>query len=179
MLPEDLVVRPLREGEAERLSAAPWPGGLPERHRDRLARQRRGDALYLVAWQGERPAAHLLIAWTGPEDEPMASRLSKCAEIQDFVVRPDLRSRGVGRRMLALAAALARGRGYARLGHNVGLDNPRARAFYERAGFGETGFGPRPIRWQSRDPDGAPYWHEEMAVYLVKELVGAGRGPGG
>ena len=171
MPPDNLVIRPLREGEAERLSAAPWPGGLPERHRDRLARQRRGDVLYLVAWQGERPAGHLLIVWTGPEDEPMASRLSKCAEIQDFVVRPDLRSRGVGGQMLAITAALARGRGYARLGLNVGLDNPRARAFYERAGFVEAGFGPLPIRWQSRGAGGEPYWHEEIAIYLVKDLA--------
>ncbi|HEX5501462.1 MAG TPA: GNAT family N-acetyltransferase [Thermomicrobiales bacterium] len=177
MLPDTLVVRPLGEGEDARLSAASWPGGLPERHRDRLARQRRGDVLYLVAWLEDQPAGHLLLLWTGPADEPMASRLARCAEIQDFVVRPDLRSRGVGRRMLTIAEGLARRHGRARLGLNVGLDNPRARAFYERAGFVEAGLGPLPIRWQSRGPDGGLHWHEETAIYLVKALA-SGRGPG-
>jgi RimJ/RimL family protein N-acetyltransferase len=58
-----------------------------------------------------------------------------------------------------------------RLGLYVGLDNPRARAFYERAGFVEAGFGVLPLRWQYRGPDGEQRWHEETGVYLVKELA--------
>jgi GNAT superfamily N-acetyltransferase len=171
MLPEEVVVRPLGESEVERLIGAPWPGGRPERHRDRLARQRRGEVLYLVGWLANDPVGHLLLQWSGPEAEPLASRITDCAEIQDFVVRPDLRSQGVGRRMLTITEELTRRRGLQRLGLYVGLDNPRARAFYERAGFVEAGFGALPLRWQYRGPDGEQHWHEETGVYLVKELA--------
>ncbi|KKL62266.1 hypothetical protein LCGC14_2186940, partial [marine sediment metagenome] len=31
------------------------PQGGPAKHADRLARQARGEAVYLIAWQGDRP----------------------------------------------------------------------------------------------------------------------------
>lgn len=166
-----IVVRPLAESEVARLIDAPWPGGRPERHRDRFARQQRDEVLYLIGWQGDEPVGHLLLVWAGPEYEPLTSTILNCAEIQDFVVRPDLRSRGIGHQMLAHAEELTRHRGLQRLGLYVGLDNPRARALYETTGFVDSGFGILPLRWQYRGEDGAQHWHEETAVYLVKELV--------
>lgn len=171
MLVDDVVIRPLEGSEVEHLAGSPWPGGPPERHLTRLARQHRDEVLYLIGWQGCTPTGHLLLVWTGPADEPVASSVTSCAELQDFVVRPDLRSRGLGRQMLALATELTRRRGFRRLGLFVGQDNPRARALYERHGFVEASFGPLPIRWQSRGPDGAQHWREETADYLVKELA--------
>jgi GNAT superfamily N-acetyltransferase len=166
-----IAIRPLAASELARLIDAPWPGGRHARHQVRFARQQRGDVLYLIGWQGTVPVGHLLLVWAGPEYEPLASAITDCAEIQDFVVRPDLRSQGIGRRMLAVAEDLARRHGSRWLGLYVGLDNPRARALYERNGFVDSGFGELPLRWQYQGEDGKPHWHEETAVYLIKELA--------
>ena len=50
--------------------------------------------------------------------------------------RPDARGRGVGETLLAAAEQWARGLGYSLLTLNVFIENTRARALYERAGFG-------------------------------------------
>ena len=55
--------------------------------------------------------------------------------IADIVVAPDARGRGVGETLLAAAEQWARGRGYSLLTLNVFIENTRARALYERAGF--------------------------------------------
>ncbi len=155
MVVDDVALRPLAGCEVERLVTSPWPGDPPERHLARLARQHRGEVLYLIGWQGAVLAGHLLLVWTGPADEPVASAIAGCAELQDFVVRPDLRSRGLRGQMPAFAADLTRRREFRRLGLFVGLHNRCARALYARCGFVAAGFGPLPIRWQSRGPDGA------------------------
>src|SRR5688500_18849101 len=128
----DITFRPLAAAEIARLELAPWSSGLKEKHRLRYQRQEHGEAVYLVAWRGADPIGHLFLKWSGPHDPLVASRIANCAEIEDFVVLPELRSQGIGRRMLDTAAALTRERGMARLGLSVGLDNPRARALYER-----------------------------------------------
>lgn len=56
--------------------------------------------------------------------------------VSTIVVAPDAERRGVGRALLAGAEAWARSRGYPTLGLSVFERNDRARAAYERAGFG-------------------------------------------
>ena len=139
-------------------------------HRDRFAQQHRGSAVYLMAWQEERLVGHLLLTWHGPTVEPVASCLAECAEIQDVAVREDLRSRGIGTRMLAVAEDLAWQRGARLLGIGVALDNPRARTLYGRLGFADSGCGEYEVGWPYIDRDGQQRWHEERCVYLVKQL---------
>lgn len=165
-----IAIRPLAAGEVEQLVRAPWSSGLPEKHARRFARQAAGEADYLVAWDGATPIGHLLVKWTGPGQEPMDSRLADCAAIEDFVIAPALRSRGYGRLLLDEAARRARERGLRRLGLAVGLDNPRARALYERVGFAETDCGVITIRWQYLGSDGRRHWASERCVYLTREL---------
>ncbi len=64
-----------------------------------------------------------------------------CAEVESVYVRDDLRSRGVGTRLLEAAEALARSRGCYRIqltSRNVRLD---AHRFYLRRGFAQTSQG--------------------------------------
>jgi GNAT superfamily N-acetyltransferase len=64
------------------------------------------------------------------------------AEIDEFFVLPEARSRGVGARLLATAeAALAR-QGCVRLQLQLSVDNEAARAFYEHRGYvARSGYG--------------------------------------
>ncbi|MDB5421070.1 MAG: rimI [Brevundimonas sp.] len=61
------------------------------------------------------------------------------AEILTLAVRPEVRGRGVGRRLTAAAADMARVAGAERLFLEVAEDNTAARALYGRAGFVQTG----------------------------------------
>lgn len=56
--------------------------------------------------------------------------------VSTIVVAPEAEGRGVGRALLDAAEAWARSRGYPTLGLNVFERNARARAAYERSGFG-------------------------------------------
>jgi GNAT superfamily N-acetyltransferase len=165
-----IAIRPLAAAEIARLERAPWSAGLPEKHRLRHMRQREGEVAYLIFWQGDTPVGHLLLKWSGPHDPLVASKIAECAEIEDFVVVAELRSRGIGRRALDHAAALARERGLQRLGLAVGLDNERARSLYERCGFADAGCGEITVRWQYPGKDGRTHWAEQRCVYLVNEL---------
>jgi GNAT superfamily N-acetyltransferase len=56
-------------------------------------------------------------------------------EIDEFFVNPEVRSQGVGERLLAAAEAWLVRRGGVRLQLQLGVSNLRARAFYERHGY--------------------------------------------
>ena len=163
-------IRPLAAEELHLLTAAPWSSGLPGKHNDRLVRQTAGKVTYLIAWNGADPIGHMLVRLTGPNEEPMRSALTDCAEIEDFTVIAKLRSRGIGRLLLESAEDAARQRGLRRIGVGVTLDNPRAKALYERQGFRSSGLGTYITRWQYADADGEKRWREEPCSYLVKEL---------
>jgi ribosomal protein S18 acetylase RimI-like enzyme len=56
--------------------------------------------------------------------------------IADLVVAAEARGRGVGETLIVAAEQWARARGYSLLTLNVFIENTRARALYERTGFG-------------------------------------------
>jgi len=60
---------------------------------------------------------------------------SNC-HISDIAVEPDLDGRGIGSRLLAFAEAFAKGRGCRFVTLSVFPANTRARALYERHGYG-------------------------------------------
>jgi ribosomal protein S18 acetylase RimI-like enzyme len=65
-----------------------------------------------------------------PDDEPVVA-----AVLQDIVVLPAGRGRGVGERLVVAAEDLARGRGCAELRITMLANNRGARRFYERCGY--------------------------------------------
>ena len=164
-----LAIRPLAAEDLPLLEQFP-SGGLREKHRERLARQEAGEAVYLVAWDAGLPVGHLLLKWGGAGAEPMASRLRDCPAVEDFTVRPEYRSQGVGSHLLDTAEGLARGRGFERIGLSVGVENTRARALYERRGYADAGLGEHTVRWPYIDREGQRRWGEEHCVFLVKSL---------
>jgi GNAT superfamily N-acetyltransferase len=92
-----------------------------------LARLFQGDGTYLVAWDGDTVVGHAHLTRGRPP------------ELQDVEVRSTHRRRGVATLLLDAAAATCRARGDASLRVEVSVDNPGARALYERAGFRDTG----------------------------------------
>jgi ribosomal protein S18 acetylase RimI-like enzyme len=98
-----------------------------------LARLDQGDGLYLVAWDGDRPAGHAHLALTYPP------------ELQDVEVLEQYRRRGVGSALTAAAEAEALKRGFDRLRVTVSVDNVAAQALYRTLGYGDTELPPRRV----------------------------------
>ena len=95
---------------------------------------------------GEAPAFEALIAEVGGQPVGLCLYFGSYSTwrgtpgiyVQDLVVAESARGLGVGRRLLAEAAAIARARGGSYLRLSVDDDNPRAQAFYRRCGFGHS-----------------------------------------
>lgn len=145
--------------------------GAPQKHSERFIRQENGEVVYLVAWKYESPVGHLLLKWRGTSDEPMASDIKDCPDLEDLFVIPDYRSRGIGTRLLECAEQAALEKGYGRIGLGVSVDNPRARSLYLRLGYRETGTGRYETGGIYVDRDGSEKSWKEVCVYLTKQLI--------
>lgn len=97
-----------------------------ESFRRSLQRHRAGEVVYLVAAIRDRPVGHLGVDLV---------RVRDAAHLWQFGVLPPLQSHGIGSAMVAEAedAAVTHGFRIAEIGAEV--DNPRARALYERLGY--------------------------------------------
>jgi len=163
-------VRPVARRDVLLLEAH-LPFGVPEKHADRSARQRRGQVVYLIAWHNGAPIGHALLKWQGAEEDQVASVLQgTCPDVEDLFVLESFRSQGVGRQILDAAERLTRERGSRHIGLSVGVNNPRARALYERCGYRDAGLGPLHEHLEYLDASGRRQTWDEMCVYLTKSL---------
>lgn len=163
-------IRPLAEDEIPLLDAHLDPERLAGRHHDRFTQQQDGRLTYLIAWLDGIPIGHTMVRWEGTTDAFVAERISGCAHVEDLFVMPEYRSRGIGTRILAHGERLAMERGFGRIGLAVGIDNPRARALYERLGYADTGFGAFEIGGTYRNAHGEEREWREVCEYLVKRI---------
>lgn len=164
-----ITVRPLAEGELDVLERH-FPGGIAGKHRDRLARQTARDAVYLIAWLKGIPVGHVLVGLDGVRDELVASRVGRCPHLEDLVVVPERRSRGIGSRLLAAAEKAAAEHGFDRVGLSVATSNALARGFYPRRGYKDSGIGEYPAAGCYVASDGVLRSWSDLSVYLVKRL---------
>ena len=121
-MPDRYVIRHLAHEESEVVGAILG-----------LARLNQGDGFYLVAWEKGEPVGHLHLALSDPP------------ELQDVVVRPEYRRRGVARSLTESAEQEAAARGFGRLRLTVSVDNLAAQALYRSCGFADTGEPPRRV----------------------------------
>jgi ribosomal protein S18 acetylase RimI-like enzyme len=143
----------------------------PKQHRDRLARQERGDVVYWIAWDAKIPVAHVLVKWSGVALEPMASALPGCPDIENLYVIPDYRQQGIGSGLLNAAEFHTRKRGYRHIGLSVGIDNSIARAMYAGRGYRDAGFDIYTLSGSYLNHDGQTQFWQETCHYFVKSLA--------
>ncbi|MER8043432.1 GNAT family N-acetyltransferase [Streptomyces sp. NPDC094032] len=107
-------------------------GARAESWRDRLSAP---DApTVLVAEEGDLVAFSSFRPWSGGELDP-----SVTAELSAFYAVPEVWGRGVGRELLAATVTAMAAAGFRTAGLWVFEGNPRARAFYEAAGWRPDG----------------------------------------
>ncbi len=163
-------IRPLEQSEIRLLDKHLDVDRLAGRHHDRFTQQQDGHLTYLIAWLYEIPIGHTMVRWGGTTDAYIVERISECAHLEDLFVMPELRSQGIGRRILAQAEWLAAERDFSQISLAVGIDNPRARALYERLGYVDTGYGAFEIGGTYMDIHGNRREWREVCEYLVKRL---------
>jgi GNAT superfamily N-acetyltransferase len=152
--PLQIVVRVLEESDIPAIERTEPPGqGFA---RAMWRRQQLGDSLLLVAWIESEPAGSGQLDRSAPRPE-----------LKNLNVREQRRGRGVGAAIIAEAERLARDAG--ELGIGVGIDNPRARALYERLGYVATG-ELTTTTYDYVGTDGATRTATETDELLVKRL---------
>lgn len=135
-------------------------------HRERLARQTRGEAAYLIAGNLHHPVlGFVFLKWRGDLHR------NPYPILEDLLVRPDFRSLGIGTRLLDYAESLCRSRCFTQIGLGVHpTHNPRAKALYERLGYAETGEPPQYDLYSYTDETGQRRFYEDCSIHLVKNL---------
>jgi ribosomal protein S18 acetylase RimI-like enzyme len=108
-----------------------------------LERRERGEAELLVAVANGFPVGRIGIDFT--------RRVGK-AVLWSFAVIPNLQGLGIGTALIRTAEATSSGRGVTTVEIDVGKDNPRAQALYERLGY--TVVGEEQGTWSYVDDDG-------------------------
>jgi ribosomal protein S18 acetylase RimI-like enzyme len=84
---------------------------------------------WILQWQGH-DAGYLLLTWSFSLEYH-----GRDAFVDELYILPDYRNRGLGAYALTLAEDACRARGVGALHLEVERSNPRAQAFYRRAGF--------------------------------------------
>jgi ribosomal protein S18 acetylase RimI-like enzyme len=154
-----LVLDELVEADVETFH---WAGGVPHvaSIRDQLVRMAVDDVDYLVV--------------RAPDGTPVAkagidyAALEEAGVIWQVAVHDRLQRRGLGTRLIAASERLIRARGLPTAALSVELDNPRARALYERLGY--VAERDRETGWLAEDPDGVVGWHSTTVTDLWKPL---------
>lgn len=136
-------------------------------HRERLERQERGLAAYLLAGDAAHPAlGFVLLKWHGD------THSHEYPVLEDLLVREEFRGLGLGSRLIAHAENLCRQRSIAQIGLGVNsADNPRAYALYERLGYRETGEPAQFDVYAEIDENGQRRLYENWCVHMVKDLT--------
>lgn len=121
--------------------------------------QQRGASVLVVAWRDGVPVG---LAQLDLRTDPF--------EVKNLHVDEHARGQGIGTALMAEAERLAAPT--SRLAVGVGVDNPRARALYERLGYRSTG-QESTTTYEYVDAHGVRRTATETDVLLVKDLAGA------
>jgi GNAT superfamily N-acetyltransferase len=145
---------------------------LGERHffADRLARQRRGGGVLLVAWLEGQPVGEVFLECEPAKEPGVRRHLPGVPRLDHLEVLGPLTRRGIGTALIHAGEDTARQRGHERIALGVGLDNRDARRLYERLGYADWGHGPVVGTWVEYPDDGPPLTLSETIAMLVKRL---------
>ena len=163
-------VRPLRGYEVDTVAEKLNPARNATTHHGRLKLQEDGMLIYLIAWIGETPVGHGMLLWDGPTGMPKQYIDRPCPYIEDLWVRSDMRSRGIGARILAEITILAISHGYDAVSLSVGVENWRAIELYERLGFTIAPIPRFTLSGMVAMANGETQFWSERCQYMLKSL---------
>lgn len=163
---EDVCVRQAREDD---LPALEWEGQFQRYRRlyqDAYRRSKHGLVVMWVAELDQRLIGQVFIQLKC--DRPELCDGSERAYLYAFRVRPEYRSKGLGRYMVQVVEKDLLSRGFSWLTLNVARDNPDAMRLYRRLGFRIV--APEAGEWQYIDHQGCLVEVQEPAWRMEKRL---------
>lgn len=140
---------------------------------DRMNRQLRGKGTLFFAWLGTRPAGDVYVWLEEAEEPPIRWHLQGVPLLTHLEVQPDLRNRGIGRKLVDVAEQYLAGLGCDRVAMAVRTDNGDAARLYERLGYRDWGHGEIVCHAQRTLPGGGVLVEPERCHVLVKYLTPA------
>lgn len=164
----DIEIRKCREEDLDILcSTIPRPSF----HLDRFNSQEKGDSVYLIAWLDETPVGHLNLKLKGSDEDYIKERINDCPELNAIgTYPPEMRSKGIGRKLISRAEEICNKNGFSRVGLAVDTSNIRAKELYEKLGYRDAGFGEFDSIWYEKQDDGSKKKIVDHCIYLVKDL---------
>jgi ribosomal protein S18 acetylase RimI-like enzyme len=143
----------------------------PDTHNQRLLKQAKRDASYLIASVHDKPVGHVLLLWNGVQEAAVQEAVPNCPAIEDLYVDSAYRSRGIGTKMLDECIKRIKEKGLHQLGASCGVENIKAKQFYHDNGFIDSGTPEYYVEWPYIDKDtGEQKMEGEMCRFLVKHL---------
>jgi ribosomal protein S18 acetylase RimI-like enzyme len=154
-----LVVDDLNFKDLENIA---WSGGPahPEAVRKALERVSKGEVDYMAI----RDASGMPISIGGVDYSIRPGKGS----LWQLATREELRGLGIGTKLITALEQRIKDRGLKEAVIGVEVDNPRARALYERLGY--ILYGQDKESWEEMDTNGEPYTYHADVDLLKKEL---------
>jgi ribosomal protein S18 acetylase RimI-like enzyme len=156
------VVLPLtiRDLTRDDLPLCAWTGSSTSNFAAALDRADRGEVEYLVVC----PPSGLPVAVAGIDFALSAG----AGTLYQLAVHGAVQSCGIGSLLIGAAEQRIRARGLHRAELAVELNNPRARALYDRLGY--IAYGTRPEEWDEQADDGSVNRYRTACTLMRKEL---------
>jgi ribosomal protein S18 acetylase RimI-like enzyme len=162
-----LRIRPADEGDVRALADSLGHRNL---FTERLARQRQGRGLMLVAWLAGAPVGSVYL-WLEPAEEPeIRERLPGAALIHHLLVHAAYQKRGVGNALMTAAENHLHGLGYRTVALGVDPHNHNAIRMYERLGYVTWPYPPIATTFQMFLRNGERLSIDDLCLVLVKDL---------
>jgi ribosomal protein S18 acetylase RimI-like enzyme len=154
-----ILIRDLEQADLDDLR---WSGGRSHLAaiRRELARVAAGEADYLVAC----PPSGLPVGKAGVD----YAQIPGAGVIHQVAVHGAVQSCGIGTLLMTAAQERIRDRGCTLAVLGVELDNPRARALYERLGY--VAYGEETAEWDDDQPDGSVTRYQTVCTLMRKPL---------
>lgn len=166
-----VVIRPAKQEDLGTLEKYLPAKNIPNFHQKKLAEQKVGDSLWLIAWLDNLPIGHLQIRWDGAKDKIIIKHIQNCAHFESMGVKEEFQRQGVGTTLIKYAENLVKKRGLKQVGLSVGAnDNPHARKLYEKLHYKNWGLGEFITSWDIVDKNGKKNKEKEICIYLIKTL---------
>lgn len=166
-------IKPAEESQLDVLEEVFSPDNRTNPQYRRYAVQKKNEGVYLIAWLHDEPIGHFLLRWSGPQDEHVNQHVdvTRSAFLEAGLTVDPYRKKGVATSIIHEAERLAKERGCAHIGLEVGsTDNPEARRLYEKLGFVDWGHGEFEISWEFIDRNGNRRIDSEIVIYMQKSI---------
>jgi|APSaa5957512535_1039671.scaffolds.fasta_scaffold14300_3 ribosomal protein S18 acetylase RimI-like enzyme len=136
---------------------------LPGLHSKKLKEQLKGDSLWLIAWRGKEPIAHVQIRFKGSTSSNV--KLRKCPHIETLYVKEKYRKQGVATKIMNFCEELIKKKKYSRVGLAVEKEDKFLLDLYKKRGYQDWKKGIIIEKWTENKKQ-----RKEECKYLIKKL---------